>query len=263
MQRSLPNLPRIAPNKLSAEQSLEVLKNDRNRFWQAASRDPRKSYHNLVEQHERQLDRELEGNKLTQGSPRKKEIALTFDDGPHPVSTRRLLSLLTQYKVPTTFFVVGEMAERYPELVRAQQLAGVDIGNHTYHHVSLTKIPDDYVLSEIKACDTVIQSITRRQARWFRPPGGKYDKGVEETVVALGYSMALWTNDPGDYDKITPEALFDKIVAKLSYGGIILLHDGPEVTIQILPRLIEEIRARGYTFVSLDRLKETAGKPRR
>ena len=235
---------------------------DRDSYWQNARREIHKSARELMAQHQDELEKGLAYSKLLHGNVHKKELALTFDDGPHRGYTERLLVILSHYEAPATFFVVGEMAERYPELILAEQAAGMEIGNHTYHHVSLPKIPAEFVLDEIKACGAVILSITGKAPDWFRPPGGQYDQDIAEASEFLGYTMALWTDDPGDYAHPRPEALLKKTLDKLSPGGIILLHDGIEETIKILPALLEGIRKRGYTLVTLDRLKETARTPR-
>lgn len=253
-------IPTTDPNKLSATLALQMLLAEQDSFWQNARREIHRSAGELLAQHQDELERGLKLSKLIRGSTKNKEIALTFDDGPHPGFTERLLMILAHDKVPATFFVVGEMAEKYPMLIRAQQAAGMEIGNHTYHHVSLPKIPSEFVLDEIKACGTVIQSITGKAPHWFRPPGGQYDREIAEASEALGYTMALWTDDPGDYNHLKPEILLKKTLGKISPGGILLLHDGVEETILILSALIEGIRKRGYTFVTLDRLKETARK---
>ena len=105
-------------------------------------------------------------------------IALTFDDGPHVASTLQLLALLKQFDVKATFFVVGEMAEQHPELVRAIAADGHVLGNHTFHHVNLKKIAPEYVAVELKACGEVVQSSIGRAPHLFRPPGGDYTTHV-------------------------------------------------------------------------------------
>jgi peptidoglycan-N-acetylglucosamine deacetylase len=253
-----PGSPAVSPNKLSASQALAILQADQDLYWQNARREVHRSVRELQAVHQDEHDNGLHYAKLLSGSPRKKEIALTFDDGPHPSYTNRLLAILATYKIPATFFVVGEMAEKHPDLIRAEQSAGMEIGNHTYHHVSLTKIPSEFIFDEIKACGQVIQSITGSAPDWFRPPGGRYDDDVANASQALGYTMALWTNDPGDYNHPKTDILLKRTLDKATSGGIILLHDGIEETIQILPALIETLQKRGYKWVTLDRLKATS-----
>lgn len=246
--------PRKAANALSAQEALAKLQAERDGFWRNAKREVDKSVLELLAQHQAEVDRGLRFRKLMRGDPDRKEIALTFDDGPHPNYTPRILDILRQYRVRATFFLVGEMAEKYPALVRAEVAQGHNIGNHTYHHVSLVKIPKEYIAAEIKACGKVIQKITGRAPHLFRPPGGEYDKEVAEASDALGYTMVLWTDDPGDYASPGQQLILTRTLSRVTNGGIILLHDGIQQTIDVLPGLIERLREQGYTFVTVDEM---------
>lgn len=243
-----------APNTLPAYQALAMEQAERNAFWRNARRIVHKDVLELVAQHQTELNRGLQFSKLMRGDTRKKEIALTFDDGPHPAYTPRILAILKKYKVPATFFLVGEMAEKYPELVRAEIEAGHSVGNHTYHHVSLPKIPAEFVATEIKSCGEVLKNITGRAPRLFRPPGGEYDVDSAQTSEALGYIMVLWTDDPGDYASPGEQIILSRTLNKATNGGIILIHDGIEQTIRMLPQIILNLQTRGYRFVTVDQM---------
>ncbi|MFH0800833.1 MAG: polysaccharide deacetylase family protein [bacterium] len=119
---------------------------------------------------------------ILRGIPGIKHLALTFDDGPHPQYTPALLKILEHYHVKATFFLVGEVAEAHPDLVRAEAAAGHCIANHTYRHVKLTRVPPDMVATEIKACGEVLKAITGKAPRFFRPPGGDYNDQVLEVA---------------------------------------------------------------------------------
>ncbi|HEX2950294.1 MAG TPA: polysaccharide deacetylase family protein, partial [Armatimonadota bacterium] len=187
----------------------------------------------------------------------KRQIALTFDDGPHPLYTPQILNILARDQVKATFFVVGKMAEMYPNLVRAEYNDGHSVGNHTYHHVNLTKIPEPDVATEIKGCGEVLQCITGRAPHLFRPPGGDYDTEVITTSEALGYTTVLWTDDPGDYAHPGEQIILQRALLKARNGGIILLHDGVQQTISILPQLIDTLKKQGYEFVTIDKMIES------
>lgn len=246
--------PANPPNKLSSRDALRLVRAENDPFWRNAHEADYKSVREVLAQHEKELERGLKFAQLLHGDPRQKRIALTFDDGPHPAYTPKLLQILAQHRVPATFFVVGEQAEKHPELVRQAAAQGHTIGNHTYHHVSLPKIPLEYVADEIKACGEVIQAATGTFPHWFRPPGGEYNRHIAEIAEALGYTMALWTDDPGDHAFPGEDVLYDRTTARATNGGIILLHDGVDQTLRALPRLIEALRKRGFAFVSLDTL---------
>lgn len=223
-------------------------------YWEEAREKAYRTVSQILAQNDRELRRGIQRAKLMHGDYRKKQIALTFDDGPHPAFTPKLLALLTKHKVKATFFVVGEMAEKHPELVRAEAAAGHVIANHTYHHVNLVKIPATQVAAEISACGEVVQSITGRAPHLFRPPGGDYNDRVAEVGEALGYTTVLWTDDPGDYANPSAAKLAADTRRWARNGGIILLHDGPPVTLKILPQLITDLRRRGFEFVTIDQI---------
>jgi peptidoglycan/xylan/chitin deacetylase (PgdA/CDA1 family) len=210
----------------------------------------------LMAQHQTELRRGINHAKLLRGDAGRKWIALTFDDGPHPGYTERLLRILKEYDVPATFFLVGQMAEQHPELVREEAAAGHSIANHTYHHLSLPKIPEDAAATEIKACGEVLRSITGQAPRLFRPPGGEYDDDVAEAAEALGYRMVLWTDDPGDYASPGGDVIARRTLEHAKNGGIILLHDGIEQTIEVLPQILRTLKARGYRFVTVNEMLE-------
>ncbi|HEY3416089.1 MAG TPA: polysaccharide deacetylase family protein [Armatimonadota bacterium] len=223
-------------------------------YWEHAKLEVDRSVLELIAQHQAELARGTRYHKFMHGDTGKKWIALTFDDGPHPKFTPRILALLKQYHAKATFFVVGEMAEKYPDLVRAEIAAGHSVGNHTYHHVNLTKILEGDVATEIKACGEVLQKINGRAPRLFRPPGGDYDQGVAEAAEALGYTIVLWTDDPGDYAQPGDKVIASRILAHIHPGGIILIHDGIQQTIDVLPQILTYLQKQGYQFVTIDQM---------
>jgi peptidoglycan-N-acetylglucosamine deacetylase len=235
---------------------------DPDKFWQKAKEEVYRSVLEIMAQHRAELARGLRYHKLIHGDRRRKTIALTFDDGPHPRVTPRLLRILKRYNAHATFFVVGEMAEKYPQGIRDEIAAGHNVGNHTYHHANLTRIPDDMVATEIKACHDVIRSITGTHPHLFRPPGGDYDAQVIETAEALNYTTVLWTDDPGDYASPGTRVIEQRTLRAAHNGGIILLHDGDEQTLDILPRLLDALKAKGFAFVTIDELmKQSTSHP--
>ena len=224
-------------------------------YWQHAKEEIYRSPEELAAQDQREKRRGDWLPKLIRGNPRLKDLALTFDDGPHPAFTLRILDILRREKCPATFFVVGHQAELNPDLIRAEVAAGHTIGNHTFSHVTLTKIPDADVRIEYQACNDVINEITGQPPTYCRPPGGDYDKSVIQAATSVGLTTVLWTVDPADYDRPDENVLTRRTLSRLSNGGIILLHDGIEQTIQVLPQIIRIARKRGYRFVSLDELQ--------
>lgn len=225
-----------------------------DRYWRRALEEVDRSPEEIEAQSEREQRQGLNVPKLIRGNPSEKLLALTFDDGPHTKFTTRLLALLRREDVKATFFVVGKMVERHPDLLRAIARDGHLIGNHTFSHVTLTKIPLVEVRAEYEACNDIVEDVTGQQMRFCRPPGGDYDRHVVQAATEQGLTTVLWTDDPGDYASPGTKVIQEQTLKRLSNGGIILLHDGVEQTLQVLPQIIHYARDRGYRFVTVDEL---------
>ena len=243
-----------SPNKLTVAATLDKLRAEDGPAWLAALGAPSSSVLRRAALSPEQVDRMLARSIVFHGDVRRKEIALTFDDGPHPGFTQRLLLALHDLSVPATFFVVGKQVEKYPELARLIDGMGYQIGNHTYNHCSLLKIPANYVPTEVIACGYAVKAAIGVTPKYFRPPGGEFDKPVAEEVAGMGYRMLLWTDDPGDFARPSVDQIVKRVVAHATPGGVILLHDGIEETIEALPRIVAELRQAGYEFVGVDEI---------
>ncbi len=212
-----------------------------------ATRDPQRA--------EPQLSRPLY-LKLTHGNTALKTVALTFDDGPHPKFTPELLAVLNKYNVKATFFVVGKMTQKHPDLVRQEVAAGHEIGNHTYDHVNVARLSESGAAAEWKAGDTAITAITGGKVRYCRPPGGQYDRKSIIAASELGLTTVLWTDNAADYlGGMSSHRLERRVLSRISNGGIVLMHDGVQRTIDVLPDIIEKLRSKGYRFVTLSEME--------
>jgi peptidoglycan-N-acetylglucosamine deacetylase len=198
-------------------------------------------------------------------------IALTFDDGPDPKWTPAILDILKQENVPATFFVIGKNGQAYPELLRRIVNEGHEVGNHTFTHPNLGEIPGRITDLELNATQRLIESVTGRSTVLFRPPyfGDAEADKPEEVVPAirakdLGYVMVGLRIDPGDWKPgVTVDEIVQKTVDKAmdtnpeTRGQVVLLHDSGgdrQATIEALPRIIHELRARGFKFVPVSAL---------
>lgn len=224
--------------------------------WQFARKEIDASQDELESKVETMGVKGLRQYVLHRGPSARNEVALTFDDGPHPSYTPKLLDILKQAKVKSTFFVIGFMAEKYPDLVKQIAAAGHEVGNHTYSHVTLTKLADPEVLTELAANDDVIAKLTGKRVRYCRPPGGDFAAKTLELAGSLGLTTVLWTDDPGDYANPGDTVLMEREMRSLRPGGIILLHDGSQDTLDTLASLIQAVEAKGLKFVSLDELRK-------
>jgi len=198
-------------------------------------------------------------------------IALTFDDGPDPEWTPAILDILKQENVPATFFIIGKNGQTYPDLLRRIVNDGHEIGNHTFTHPNLGEIPGSLTELELNATQRLIESETGRSTVLFRPPyfgDAEADKPqeVEPAFLAqqLGYLMIGVRIDPDDWKlPVTADEIIDRTMQRAmdnnseTRGQVVLLHDSGgdrSATIAALPRLIHELRARGFRFVPVSEL---------
>ena len=188
--------------------------------------------------------------RLVRGSHLKKRLLLSFDDGPHPQSTPVLLKILHEEKVPATFFVIGKMAKKRPDLIVAIHQAGQTLANHSFSHVTLSKLSPEDQRIEYRANNDLIRKLTGVQMRFCRPPGGDLTNETIRAGQDEGLTTVLWTDDPGDFANPGPGIVLDRTLKRLSKGGVILLHDGAPDTMAVLKELIHEARARGYEFTT-------------
>ncbi|MFQ5808146.1 MAG: polysaccharide deacetylase family protein [Armatimonadota bacterium] len=194
------------------------------------------------------------GPSVSRGSSRR--IALTFDDTPFPATTPELLAMLARYDAPATFFVVGQKAEWYPELILHAFDAGHSIQNHSYSHTPLTDVGTEQALRELTRCNDAIESITGVTPTYFRPPGGHRNRSVVSLARQAGLNMVLWDVNPNDMAVTDPDRITRTVLRDADPNDIIALHDGAPGTMAALPTIIQALRGRGYSFVTLDELLE-------
>jgi len=150
-------------------------------------------------------------------------VALTFDDGPDPVYTPRLLDVLARYSARATFFMIGARAERLPELVTRVATEGHVIGNHSWDHPSFPLISREEKRQQVVAC---AQAVHPHDGKLFRPPYGDLDFDSWLEIDKLGYQAVSWRVDPRDWDDKPATRIVQTVLTKLHPGAIVLLHDG-------------------------------------
>ena len=169
------------------------------------------------------------------------QVCLTFDDGPHPLITPRVLDILDQYGVKATFFLVGKQVELYPELAAEIARRGHEIGSHSYSHSNLRRFPKVYVERELVKSRAAIRRATGRTVTLFRPPGGNYDQDVRDAAAETGYTTVFWTSNIGNCPGWTPQTIADKFIAELTNGGLVLLHNGEDGSLEVLAPLLNAL----------------------
>ena len=183
--------------------------------------------------------------------PETRKIALTFDDGPHPVYTEEMLKVLEQEQVPATFFLLGENAEQYGEQVRMIAEQGHLIGNHTWRHVQVTSLPKEEAEEEILAVSSLVEKLTGNGTSYVRPPFGIWDPELEEELDMI---PVLWTIDTLDWTTQNVDWIVEKTVQDAGENDIILMHDSYESTVQAAKRIIRRLKAEGFEFVTVDQV---------
>ena len=179
------------------------------------------------------------------------KIALTFDDGPSEKCTGRLLDGLKERGVKATFFLIGENAEKNPELVKRIDEEGHLIGNHTYHHVEITKISDTEAINEIQQTDEVVYSIIGKHVEYMRPPFGAWQKDLELKMQVM---PVLWTIDPLDWTTENADEIVNKVVTEAGEDDIILMHDCYDSSVNAALRIIDILKKEGFDLVTVDEL---------
>jgi peptidoglycan/xylan/chitin deacetylase (PgdA/CDA1 family) len=192
------------------------------------------------------------GNRAT----RTKLIALTFDDGPYPIFTPLLLEQLRRLHVHATFFLIGRDAQQWPDLARRIEADGNEIADHTYTHPNLDEEPPEEVRTEILEGRDVLYGLVHDPSVrvYFRPPHGRYTVQTIEVAQQLGYQTILWTDDAGDWRKVTAAQLRDHLERFATAPEIVLLHSGKLATIDMLPEVVARFEAAGYRFVTVRQL---------
>ena len=183
-----------------------------------------------------------------------KTVALTFDDGPDPRYTPRILRVLAHMRTPATFFMVGRQAAAHPQLVRRVAQAGQQIGGHTWNHRRLDRLPPARAAAEVDCTDRLLSRLTGRPVRLLRPPDGTYDRQVVDLAAARELQLVLWTADARDWMRPGVGQILATVARELRAGAIILLHDGGgdrSQTVAALPRLLRLLHERGYRPVAL------------
>ncbi len=186
-----------------------------------------------------------------------KKIALTFDDGPHPRFTPKILEILDKYSIKATFFVIGVNVKNYPNQFKSIFAHGHEIGNHTYSHKILKSLPQKEIEKEIFDTQREIDMICDYKPSLIRPPCGLYDKSLETIAEKLNSKIVLWAIDTHDWAHTSTNNMVKNVIRNIKDGDIILFHDyasGEYNTPSALEILIPILLEKGYEFVTVSEL---------
>ena len=178
-------------------------------------------------------------------------VALTFDDGPHPVYTPQMLDGLREKNVRATFFLQGQCIEGNEDIIRQMQEDGHLIGNHTFSHVQLTRLSQEKAREEIVKTSCAIYDVTGVYTAFVRPPFGEWPKGLEFKVTMI---PVLWTVDSRDWYTQNTPVIVKEVLDAVEPGDIILMHDTYQTSVEAAMQIVDALKGKGYEFVTVDEL---------
>lgn len=182
-------------------------------------------------------------------------VALTFDDGPSGRFTRRLLDGLKERDAEATFLLCGYRVELYPEETARIAAGGHEIGIHGYSHDPMCTMTEGQVAAEIKKTAALLPC----DVSFLRPPGGKYNEATIAAAENAGLAILSWSVDPKDWACEDAGVITARVVEKVRDGDVILLHDMSDSSVTAALRIVDQLQARGFKFVTASRLAEIKG----
>lgn len=177
-------------------------------------------------------------------------VALTFDDGPSKYTTS-LLDGLRKRGVRATFFLQGQCIEGKEEVIKQMQEDGHLIGNHTFHHVQLTKLSDEQAKQEVVSTSNTIYEITGIYTSYIRPPFGEWKKGLDYNVTMI---PVLWTIDSRDWYTQNTPVIVNEVMKQVEDGDIILMHDCYKTSVESALQIVDQLKEQGYELVTVDEM---------
>ncbi len=186
-----------------------------------------------------------------------KIIYLTFDDGPTPIITNKVLAILAEYNAKATFFCIGKNVDDNPELYQQLLKEGHAVGNHTYSHLKGWRTSNNEYLKDIKKTqDTLNTSLSNGSSNLFRPPYGKLKPSQGKLLQKLGYKIIMWDVLAIDWDnEISKEEVLQNIVDHTESGSIVVLHDSVKASVNMLyalPKALDYFSKKGYNFKKIE-----------
>lgn len=182
-------------------------------------------------------------------------VALTFDDGPHPENTGRILEILRRHAVKATFFVSGNAAERYPHLLKAIHDEGHEIGNHGYEHVHVSAVSRTRYVDNVCKTTEIVSALAGQTPVFFRPPYGELSLGIARMILSHRLSCVMWSRDSRDsFIKESGDLLAYLKTRSFGGGDIVLFHDDQRQTVEILDQFLSWLAESGITVQPLAHL---------
>jgi peptidoglycan/xylan/chitin deacetylase (PgdA/CDA1 family) len=182
-------------------------------------------------------------------------VAMTFDDGPHPKLTPRLLDMLKERNIKATFFVIGKCVAEFPDIAKRIVDEGHEIANHSWSHPQLTKLSSSAFAAEIAQTNDAIEKATGVRPVTMRPPYGAINANLTKRLNdEYGLSVILWSVDPLDWKIRKSDHVSGHIIKNAAPGSIILAHDIHASTVDAMPTTLDALQSKGYKFVTVSEL---------
>lgn len=197
---------------------------------------------------------------ILRGPVSKREVALTFDDGPDAVFTPQILNVLRRTGVKGTFFVIGRRVQRYPRVFQRILREGHEVGNHSWSHPRISRLTAGRVRTELRRTSDEMNRVGNVRPRFFRPPYGALSETVIREAVAERYKIIMWNVDSLDWSGIPATIVTTNVLSHVRPGSIILMHSATgrggnlQNTVQALPNIIRRLRREGFRFVKVSQL---------
>ena len=183
-----------------------------------------------------------------------KLCAISFDAAWGNEDTQKLIDILAEYNVKTTFFVVGDWVDKYPESVKALGDAGMEVMNHSNHHDHFNRLTADEIVADVTACNDKVKAITGIAPTLIRCPYGEYDDHVISAIRSMGMEPIQWDVDSLDWKDYDAKTIFKRVTENLQPGSIVLFHNAALHTPEALPSILEFMQQNGYTVVPIGQL---------
>ena len=209
-----------------------------------------------------------DGSKLEQSfklrifpeiDPDKPLVAITFDDGPNPSTTNVMLDALEENYAKATFFVLGSNAKEYPETVKREYEAGMEVGTHTYSHTQLTTLSGSALDKEVADSVEAIEKADGAKPSLMRPPYGSYNKEVLAAVKEHGLCCVNWSLDTEDWKTKNADATYKMVMTAVD-GDVVLLHDIHEYNVDAVKRFVPDLIEKGFQLVTVSEMYKTRGE---
>jgi len=183
-----------------------------------------------------------------------KKVAISFDSAWGADKTLKIIEILKQYNVNATFFLVGFWAEEYPDMVKALDEAGIEIGTHSNTHPDFTTLSENDMRLELQTSIDTIKNITNKEVKLFRAPFGAYNNTLLHLTESMGLKTIQWDVDTLDWKGLSGVEICERVMSKVKNGSIILNHNNADHVLDALPLVLERLKNAGYEVVSVGEL---------